>query len=63
MLRKSYLTGFWSSLMKMKLEVAKLDESPIGVCGYFANNGAKDLPPILHLDFHAFDLVSDLFLF
>ena len=49
--------------MKMKLEVAKLDESPIGVCGYFANNGAKDLPPILHLDFHAFDLVSDLLLF
>ena len=43
MLRKSYLTGFWSSLMKMKLEVAKLDESPIGVCGYFANNGAKDV--------------------
>jgi hypothetical protein len=44
----------------MKLEVSKLDESPIEVRGYFANNAAKDLPASLHLDWDAFDLVATL---
>jgi hypothetical protein len=44
----------------MKLEVSKLDESPIEVRGYFANNAAKDLPASLHLDWDAFDLVAML---
>jgi hypothetical protein len=52
------ISGFWTAVSKMKLEVSKLDQSPIDVRGYYTNNSAKDLPASLHVDWDALDLVS-----
>ncbi len=42
----------------MKLEVTKLDQSPIDIHGYYVNNGAKDLPASLHVEWDACDMVQ-----
>jgi hypothetical protein len=41
----------------MKLEVSKLDQSPIDIHGSYVNNGAKDLPASLHVEWDACDMV------
>ena len=42
----------------MKLEVSKLDQSPIDIHGSYVNNGAKDLPASLHVEWDACDMVT-----
>ena len=56
-------TGFWNSISKMKLEVSKLDQSPIDIHGYYVNNAAKDLPASLHVEWDACDMVNVLILY
>ena len=54
---QNVFSGFWTSISKMKLEVSKLDQSPIDIHGYYVNNGAKDLPASLHVEWDACDMV------
>lgn len=50
--------GFWTSLTKIKLDVARLDEEPIKVHGSFTNSDPKGggLPARLSVEWNAFEL-------
>jgi ubiquitin-like modifier-activating enzyme ATG7 len=46
--------GFWSVFSKLKLEVLGLKEDPVTMTGQFVNNGAKNLPTSMNVEWNAF---------
>ncbi|GFQ84270.1 ubiquitin-like modifier-activating enzyme ATG7 [Trichonephila clavata] len=47
--------GFWYQLTKKKLDIFKLDDSPVEICGFYAVNSSLTLPPVANIDYSAFD--------
>lgn len=47
--------GFWYQLSKQKLEVYKLDDEAVRICGFYTNTGASGLPPIANIDYTSFN--------
>lgn len=48
-------TGFWWKLSQKKLEVYKLDDTPVSIHGFYSNGDPPKFPGRLNVDYTAFD--------
>ncbi|XP_013775527.1 ubiquitin-like modifier-activating enzyme ATG7 [Limulus polyphemus] len=47
--------GFWYQLTQRKVNIYKLDDSPVSISGFYSNGEAPGLPVLANIDYTAFD--------